>query len=449
MDKVGDHALVVGASMAGLLAARVVSDAYERVTVVERDALPSVGENRKGVPQGRHIHGLLPRAEEIFDELFPGLTHRLTEAGARMIDLFGEARFSPSGHLLARVPTGLQVLSASRPFLEGHVRERVRVLANVALVERCDVVGLTTTGDRRRVTGVRILRRTDGSAEEMLAADLVVDASGQAGRTPAWLEALGYPRPVVDKVRIRVGYASRRLRLPPAALGGDKGIIVGAEPGRPRGMALSAIEGDQWLLSLFGYEGHHPPSDPAGFLGFAATVAPPDVLQAIRNAEPLDRIVTHRLDSNLRRRYERLRRFPDGLLVMGDAMCSFNPIYGQGMTVAALEAMALRRCLESGDHHLARRYFPAAAKAVDHAWKMATGADLALPVVEGPRPLEVRLVNAYMRRLMAVAAHDPLVATAFTRVAGMLDPPQSLLRPAVVLRVLSGRLRRAGRADWR
>ena len=440
MGRIGDHAVVLGASMAGLLTARVLSDAYERVTVLDRDALPAVGEHRKGVAQGRHVHLLLPRGEEILDELFPGLTRQLTGAGARISDLFGEARFSPSGQLLARTSTGLRVLHASRPFLEGHVRERVRQLTNVGLVDRCDVVGLATSGDRRRVTGVRLLRRADGSAEEVLTADLVVDATGRAGRIPAWLEALGYPRPAEEQVRIGVGYASCELRLHPAALDGDKLVGIGAEPGRPWGMALFAIEGGRWILSLFGYGGHRPPVDLDGFWSFAAKVAPPDVFEAIRNAELLDRVVTYRLDSNLRRRYEHLRRFPDGLLVIGDALCSFNPVYAQGMTVAALEALTLRRCLERGDQHLARRFFPAAAKAVEHAWKMATGADLALPDVEGPRTLQVRLVNAYMCRLLAVAAHDPAVVTAFMRVVSMLDPLPTLLRPAIALRVLRGSL---------
>ncbi|MDQ3978346.1 MAG: hypothetical protein M3314_02175 [Actinomycetota bacterium] len=421
--------------MAGLLAARVLSDAYEQVTVVERDTLPGTGQHRKGVPQGHHVHGLLPRGEEILQAMFPGFTRELTGAGVQTCELFGEARFSPSGHLLARTATGLRVLLSSRPLLEGHVRERVGQLANVALVEGCDVVGLGITDDGRRVTGPRILRRSDGSAEEVLAADLVVDATGRGSRTSAWLEALGYQPPAEEQVRIGVGYASCRLRRHPAALSGDKLVVVGAEPGRPTGLALFAIENDQWILSLFGY-GHRPPADSEGFWSLAARVMPPEVFEPLREAEPLDRIKTYRLNSNLRRRYERLRRFPDGLVVLGDALCSFNPIYGQGMTVAALEAETLRRCLDRGERQLARRFFRGAAKPVDQAWKMAVGADLALPEVEGRRSLEVRIANAYMRRLLVVAEHDGAVATGFMRVMGMLDPLPRLLRPAIALRVL-------------
>lgn len=440
MDRVGAHVVVLGAGMAGLLAARVLSEAYERVTVVERDTLPATGEHRKGVPQDRHVHGILSRGEELLDGLFPGLTGQLTAAGAPVCQLFGEARFVPSGHLLARSPTGLSLLQASRPFLEGHVRDRVRGLANVDMAEGCDIGGLATTGPSSRITGVRLLRRARGSAEEVVHSDLVVDATGRAGRAAGWLKALGCQRPEEESLHIGVGYASTVLRLPVGSLGVDKALLLGPVPGRPRGMALSAIEGDRWMLTLFGYGDNRPPGDPDGFWSFAAGVAPPDVGEALHDAETLEGIAIHRFESNLRRRYERLRQFPEGMVVIGDALASLNPLYGQGMTLAALEAAALRHCLGSGEGDLAPRFFRATAKVVDPAWKMATGGDLALPEIIGHRPLDVRLANAYIRRLLEVAEHDGAVATAFMRVNGMLDPLPSLLRPAVALRVLRGRI---------
>jgi 2-polyprenyl-6-methoxyphenol hydroxylase-like FAD-dependent oxidoreductase len=443
MPKIGDHAVVLGAGMAGLLATRVLADAYERVTVVERDRLPDTAENRKGVPQGRHAHLLVPKGTQILDELFPGLLDDLVAGGAPVIRDLAELRFRPAGHLLflRGRPSEPNVCQASRPFLEGHVRARIRTLPTVETIDLCEVAGLVTNAAQDRITGVRILRSAAG-AEETLAADLVVDATGRSGRTPAWLATIGYDQPLEEQLTIDLKYATRHLRLRPDSLPGQKFVAVGAEPGRATGFVLFAQEDDRWILTLIGYAGHHPPTDPEGFLAFLDSVAPPDVLAAIRDAEPLDDMVGYRFPANLRRGYERLRRFPAGLLVFGDAICSTNPAYALGMSVAALQAAALRDSLASGDRDLARRFFRAAAKPVDMAWQLTVGSDLALPQVQGPRPLPVRVINAYVNRVLTAAERDPTVAEQFLRVAGLQDPATRLFRPSMALRVVLGSLRR-------
>ncbi len=442
IQPIGEHAVVIGASMAGLLAGCALSERYRRVTIIERDRLPAIGEGRKAVPQGRHAHALLASGQQAIEALLPGITAQLVDAGARPGASMREIRMVLAGHPITQDAVGTDVLLASRPLIEGHVRRRVLSIDNVSVRECCDAGALLTSPDRRRVTGVRLRDRTREGAGEQLNADLVVAATGRDARVATMLEALGYARPKQDQLSVDIHYVSRRLRLHPGALGADKVVLIGARPGQPRGLMLLEQE-DHWILTMSGYGGEHrPPSDEHGYLEFVATVAPPDVLAAIRRAEPLSDLTTYTFPTSLRRRYERIKRFPDGLLVVGDAICSFNPLYGQGMSVAALEAMALRECLAGGERRLARRFFRAAGKVVDQAWDMAIGGDLALPEVSGHRSLVLRITNAYAERILRAAEHDPVVAATFGDVSDLVAPPQVLVRPSFIWRVLRGNRRR-------
>ena len=427
---IGAHAVVVGGSIGGLLAARVLSDTYKRVTVLDRDALPTGLEDRRAVPQGHHVHGFLPQAQAHVEELFPGLGAEMEAAGAPTYRALEQLRWIINGRELARASTGMRAILASRPFIEGHLRRRVRELPTVDLVEHCEVLELLGTGGR--VRGVH-------TAGGVLRADLVVCATGRSAQVPAWLTALGFRAPPEERIPLGLVYASRRLRLRPGALGDDTIVLVAARPDRPRALAMFAQEDGSWLLSISGYgPEHRPPRDDEGFLAFMASVAPPEVAQAIRDAEPVTAIATHAFPVGRRRRYDRMGSFPNGLLPFGDAICSINPLYAQGIALAAAEAIALRRCLRSGDRRLARRFFVATRAPLDDAWRLARRADLALPVVRARRPPHVRAVNRYLRRMHAVAEHDPVAAAAFVRVVGMLERPSSLFRPSLALRVLRG-----------
>lgn len=435
------HAVVLGASMAGLLAARVLSEFFDRVTVVDRDPMPADGQHRKGVPHGRHLHALHPQGAIVLDDLFPGLLARMTEHGAVRSDVSGSTRWLMSGHRFRQEHSGLLGVLGSRPFLEAHVRDAVRGLAGVRFVLEHDICGLTASDDGQRVTGVRIAAHGRPDSVRSVPADLVVDATGRGSRTPVWLEELGYDAPPEDRVDIGLGYASRIYRLRPGALGDDRAVVTGATPRQPRGGVLAAMEGDRHIVTLTGMVGVLPPTDPAGFEAYAAELVFPDIAEALRGGEPLTDPVPFRFPASVRRRYERLRRFPGQYLVIGDAVCSFNPVYGQGMTVAALEATALRRLLARGGVPEPLRYFRTIARVVDVPWDVAVGGDLAFPAVPGRRTARVRLVNAYLARLHAAAEHDAALATAFLRVVGMLDRPETLLRPDRMIRVLLARQR--------
>lgn len=437
MRQIGEHAVVLGAGIAGLVAARVLSDAYGRVTVVERDPLPPRAEHRRGVPQGRHAHLLVPSGTQILDGLFAGLLEELADAGMPVIRNFAEFRLAPGGGQSLRLrgrPEEPFICQASRPRLEAHIRARVHALPNVEFVDQCEATGVTSNPAKDRVTGVRVLRHATGG-DDVLDADLVLDATGRGSRAPTWLAALGYDRPRQEQLAINLMYATRRFRLRPGALP-EKVIGFGAEPARPAGFVLLAQEGGEWILTVFGYEGHHPPRDPDGLLHAVAAIAPPDVVAAIRDAEPVDDIVAFRFPANIRRRYERLRRFPAGYLVFGDALCSTNPAYALGMSVSLLQAAALRDALAGGDRDLARRFFRSAAVTVNMAWQATLGGDLALPQVKGPRPLPVRVIGRYAARVQRAATRDSVVARQVLRVASLQDRSTRLFRPTVALRVV-------------
>ncbi len=438
---VGDRAVVLGGSVAGLLTAQVLSGAFDRVAVVERDLLSGgeppgqASENRKGTPQGRHIHGLMPAGQRALEEILPGFLAELEGHGAPVMDQLARARILLGGHRFHRADSGLRVVSASRPLLERCVRQRVRANPKVEIIDGTDVVGIELSTDGSRVTGAHLMPRADGSAAEVLDADLVVDALGRGSRLSHWLKMIGVGMPPEVRIASDVGYASAIARLPREALAGDLAIINGPRPGQPRGGGLAAIEGDRFIVTLMGMVGDHPPTDLAGFMAFARSLEFPDLGEVLDRCELLSPVAGFRIPASVWRRYDRLPALPARLVVVGDALASFNPIYGQGMTVAALEALAVRAQFER-EGLRSHALIAALTRQVAPAWKMSASADLAFPGVPGTRTAEVRMVNSYISRVQAAAETDPEVAAAFLRVAGMVDRPEHLLRPAMVGRVL-------------
>jgi 2-polyprenyl-6-methoxyphenol hydroxylase-like FAD-dependent oxidoreductase len=445
----GERAVVLGGSIAGLLAARVLSDFYRTVTVVERDVLPQMAAQRPGVPQGRHVHGLLSSGSQVLDELFPGLLADLVAHGANVLEgglsgacvRFGGRELDRSGRFAD--PQALVTYLASRPLLEATVRNRVRALDNVAILEFHNAVELMAM-QRERVTGVRVVNRSDGT-ETILPTDLVVDASGRGGRTPAFLDRLGYGRPREQRIAVGVTYVSQLLRVPPDALT-EKLILVGALPERPTGGALFACENGTWMVTLAGLAGHEPPVDPVGMLRFAAEFAPAPMMAALAAAESLSEVRHCRFGESRWHRYDKMQRLPAGLLVVGDAICSFNPVYGQGMSVAALEAIALRDCLRRNDDDLARRFFRAAAQPIRAAWQLTANADLAMQA-RRRHSAATRLGNWYTKRVLTAAESDTVVTERLFRVTNLVDRPAHLLHPAMVARVATANRRQRQRSE--
>ena len=439
------HAIVIGSSMGGLLAARALSTRFEQVTVLERDRLPENPEPRKGVPQGRHAHALLAAGLNSLESLFPGMTQTLIQAGALSGDAAASIRWFQFGGYKVRSHSGITGLCLSRPLIESTVYGAVTNLPNVSFVETCSVIALTTSPDKSKVTGVQV-SLDDYEIFENLDADLVVDASGRGSQAPKWLEDLGYAKPIQSIIKINVGYTTRTYSRHSSDLGGDIAAILAPKaPEQKRAGVMLAMEGNRWMLTIAGTLGDHAPSDEAGFLEAVKNLPAPDIYNVIKNAEPLSSIVTFKYPHNQRRHYEKLTRFPEGLLVFGDALCSFNPIYGQGMTVAALEALALLEESRAELDGLAKRFFARAATIIETPWTIAVGEDLRYPEVEAPRSPAVKFINWYIGKVHIASRTDTVVCNAFHKVSNLLEAPPSLFAPSIVARVIRANLQKPKR----
>ena len=436
MQVPGSHAIVIGAGMGGLIAARMLAQHYARVTILERDVLPMRAEPRKGVPHGRHAHGLLARGREALEELFPGLTEGLIEAGAVSIDTLADSRWFSHGVYFANATSGLRSILLSRPLLETHVRRRLLAHGGVSIRENAAVRRLTAAGGR--VTGIEL------ATGEAIEAHLVVDTSGRHSHSADWLVGLGYEKPAEETVGVRISYTTRILRRRPDHLGGKAIALIGAEAPSWRFGVAVAMEDDRWIVTQGGYFDDRPGEGENGFLEFARTLAAPEIADLLAVAEPLTQATNFAFPASRRWRYERLKHFPAGYLVFGDALCSFNPVYGQGMTTAALEGLALGRCLQAGGQSLAQRFFAKAAPIIDIPWQIAAGSDLRHPQLAHLQTSMGRFMNWYIARVHWAAATDPVVGRAFLRVTNLICPPTKLFAPATMSRVVMGALAAKG-----
>jgi 2-polyprenyl-6-methoxyphenol hydroxylase-like FAD-dependent oxidoreductase len=432
-------AVVIGGSLAGLLAARVLSDYFEHVTIVERGTLGD--DARSAVPQASHTHVLLLRGREIMERLLPGLEAEVLARGAPLSDSgLHSLSFGRYGWL-PRWRTGLLTFAASRHLLDGIVRRRVLALPNVKMCAGYEVSGLLVENDT--VYGVRMHRRVADATKEQIVADFVVDASGRSSRVPAWFAEHGFPRPPETVIDAHVGYATRWYRRPADLDLGWKTLTVQSlSPEVPRGGVVVEMERNQLAVTLLGAAGDYPPTDEDEFLAFARTLRHPLLYDTIKHLEPLSPVYGYRRNENKLVHYDRAARFPEHLAVVGDAACGFNPTYGQGMTVAALGAETLqaafqeqRRRYPNGElQGLGRRFQRRLAQVIAPAWELATGEDARYPTTEGaPRPtLLSRLSGYYIDRLAHRMTTRTDLAQTFLEVIHMVKPPAALFHPRMI-----------------
>jgi len=424
-----NRALVCGAGIGGLLAARVLSDFYETVTVVERDSLLDKAVQRRGVPQGRHSHVLSSRGLQEIAQLFPGLPDDLVAAGATVCDEGDLSRVSirVGGHEYNRSckfadPESVVVYLLSRPLLESLIRRRVRAIGNVEILDGHDVVE-PVAAQPDRVTGARVANRDTG-ATRVLDAELVVDAMGRAARTPAFLESLGYDRPTTEQSTANASYSSQLMRVPAGVLN-EKMTLTFPKPDLPTGGNFSSYEDDTWILTVFRLAQLEPPHDLADLIALGTQYVSSALPAALQAGEPLGEIQVFRYPGGAWRRYDKMRRFPEGLLAFGDSICSFNPIYTQGMTVAALEAGALRASLSHGDADVRLRFFDAAAQIITPLWASNQFNDLCISPTNGSASIPDELDELLQLRdhVLAAAESSSMLTEKLFRTMNLVDPP--------------------------
>jgi flavin-dependent dehydrogenase len=413
------HAIVIGASLGGLCAARVLSDVCERVTVYERDELPDGPENRAAVPQGRHVHLLMARGAQEFESLFPGLLDDMVADGVPILENRPDCiYFGAAGHVLGtahRLQDEFTAYVPSRPMLEWQIRRRVLAIENVDVVHG-SVTEPTYDAARARVTGVLL------DTEQVVPADLVVDAAGRGTRLPVWLEKWGFARAREETVDVGIAYASQRVKVPDGLLA-EKVVVAGASHEHPVGVGALFYEDGVWNVTTFGIAKAEPPQNFAQICALADEILPKHFSSALRQGSPLGEMAFHKYPTSRWRRYDKLERFPDGLFPFGDSVVSFNPTFGQGMTMTAIQAGNLRKVLDSGAPDVAKQLAKATAKTTYPVWMMTVIGDLALhdATTTGKVPWWYKPVGGLFDQFLGAAETDPVLAEWFLRRFSLLD----------------------------
>ncbi len=439
-----DHAVVIGGSIAGLCAARVLSDSYSRVSVYERDELPSAPANRAAVPQDRHLHMLMARGAAEFESLFPGLLADMVAAGVPMLENRPDCiHLGAAGHVLGTGHTLRDEFTAyvpSRPHLEWQLRRRVQDIDNVEIVRR-SVAEPRFDPARQRVTGV-LLDPQDQGEPEFVRADLVVDAAGRGTRLPVWLEQWGYRRPVEATIDIGIHYATQQFRMPEGLIA-EKVVVAGASHDESLGLGMLHYEDRIWVLTTFGVANAKPPRTFPEMLALADKLLPAHFNAALAQAEPIGEPAYHAFPASRWRRYHKLDRFPAGIVPFGDAVASFNPTFGQGMTMTSLQAGHLRRALQSPVDDLARELNRATAKTTYPVWMMNAIGDITFHHAEtqGPVPWWWRPSGALFDQFLGAAETEPVLAEWFLRRFSLLDSLYMVPPPRIVGRTMAHNMR--------
>jgi 2-polyprenyl-6-methoxyphenol hydroxylase-like FAD-dependent oxidoreductase len=374
---------------------------------------------------------MLEAGRVTLNDLFPGFGEAVQAEGGLKLDMSDDVVWHDRGGVAAETDADLPALYASRPLFEHVVRERIRGFADIAIRDGCNFISYEHDDEENRITGVQF--RDEDGVTTTLDATMTLDATGRTSQTPQWLERHGYPTPDVERVSVDVTYSTVRITRPADE---QRGVLIAPEPHRPRGAAMLPIEEGRWEVLLQGLHGERAPVDPEPFRDWAETLPLDDIATQLRDQEWVSGIQRYPFPASIRRRYHTLSEFPDGLAVTGDAIASFNPVYGQGMSVAALDALALHHELADGVDGLGPRLFRQVSAIVDEAWQTSVTGDFMFEQTEGPKPFGTDLLNRYADRLVRRSHDDGELTKAFLRVFRLERPATSLLHPRILWRVL-------------
>jgi 2-polyprenyl-6-methoxyphenol hydroxylase-like FAD-dependent oxidoreductase len=429
--KLGNRAVVIGSSLAGKLCARVLADFFEEVVLIDKDEKFSTPSVRPGVPQGAHGHALLKSGEEILEGFFPGIVNELIQAGSVQSDFAKDLAWHHHGSWKARFNSGVLTLQQSRPFLEYHIQKRLEHIPNIRCLYSTKVIRLLDNERKTRITGVTI--QTGTAPAVKLSASLVVDAAGAATQTPKWLREMGYQPPPKSEIKVNLFYASTTYTSTSAE--NCKGLLVYHDPPfLTRGGGMYQIENNRWMVTLFGYGDEKPPCDEAEFLQIASSLGQPDLYRAIKHGQRQSDIHVYRFPALRRYHYDKIRSLPEGLVVAGDALCRIDPVFAQGMTLAAMEAQALHSELKKAAtfRNLSKRIHNSFSKVLDIPWLIASIEDFRFPHTAGKKVPGLQFMQWYIKKVVTACSHNPNVYARFINVLHLKSHPKTLLHPSVI-----------------
>lgn len=434
--------IVIGGSFAGLIASRILSDFFGNVILIEKDFFPVSLEGRKGTPQANHIHILLAKGKQILMDYFPNLEKKLLENGANKIDFLEDGKFLLATGWAKRFNSGITTFTCTRNLLEKTLRDEIKIIPNIEIIQGTQVTGLISDPSNTRVLGVRC---TTSDKKFELKADLIVDASGRKTNTPNWLEEIGYKKPEELRVDSYVGYATRKY-LPPKDFHKKWRmlVILNQPPNNPRAGLIYPIEKNQWLVGLSGIGKNYPPTDEKGFLEFTKKLANSEIYEILKNSKPISDIYGYRIEGSRQYQYEKLNSWPENFIVLGDAVSIFNPFYGQGITSAALGAQTLHKLLpkfkQNSLQGFSKTFQKELAKKTSLPWILGTSEDFRWPTTMGKKPSSLtRFIQNYAEKVMLLGPKSNLATKTFLEMMHMVKSPIVLFHPLIFLKLLSAK----------